>query len=271
MPTISRLFIYPIKSCQGIEVSQYKLDAFGPRFDRRWCVVDEQGKFITQRQTPCMALIATRIENTTLVISAPGMPELIVTYASHATLSESVTIWSDHCQAAPTSSEADQWFSDFLQRPCRLVAAPENFYRPVDPSFASNVDRVGFADGFPLLLVSQGALDLLNTKLASPVEIERFRPNVVIANSQAHEEDHWQGFDVGHIGFRVVKPCARCAIPNIDPSTAKKSVEPMKTLATYRRGADSQIYFGQNIIHNAAGMIRVGDNINVTHTKPKTP
>ena len=180
----------------------------------------------------------------------------------------SVDIWdSKDVPAVTVSPEADQWFTNVLEKPCRLVYMPETTHRAVDPDYAVDNDGVSFADGYPYLLIGQASLDYLNQRVAEPLSMLRFRPNIVVGGSEPYDEDTWKQFRVGNMEFYGVKPCARCVLTTIDPITAKPGKEPLKTLATYRQWKH-KILFGQNVLVNLTGefplgRLRVGQVIDV--------
>jgi uncharacterized protein YcbX len=174
----------------------------------------------------------------------------------------SVTVWADTVDAADAGAEAAAWLSEFLGTDCRLVCFAREAVRPVDRVYAEASDQVGFADGFPFLLISQASLDDLNARLAQPVPMLRFRPNLVIGGSEPYAEDDWRRIRIGDLTFRVAKPCSRCIIPTIDPATARRGSEPLRTLMSYRR-RDNKVYFGQNLVHDAVGRLAVGMPVEV--------
>ncbi len=173
-----------------------------------------------------------------------------------------VSIWRDALTAVEVGPDTDRWLSDFLGVPCRLVELPPDGHRPVDPAYATASDQVGFADGFPFLLISQTALDQLNERLDAAVTMRRFRPNLVVTGCPPHAEDAWCRIRIGELNFRVVKPCSRCAIPTIDLETAERGREPLKTLLTYRQ-RDNKVCFGQYLIHDGEGRLAVGMSVEV--------
>lgn len=255
--TLGGLYRYPVKSLRGESCGRLNLGPRGPLHDREWMVVDGEGRFLTQRQLPRMALIDTELTDESLVLRAPGMPELEVPRTASGERLP-VQVWSDRCEAEAVGPEADAWLSEFLQTDCRLVHFPEHAVRQVDPAYARPGEQVGFADGFPLLLISEGSLALLNRKLPEAVEMRRFRPNLVVTGCEPHAEDRWRRIRIGDIELRVVKPCSRCPIPGIDPETGERRGRVLETLMTYRRGEDNKIYFGQNLLHDAEGELAVG-------------
>ena len=258
---LKSLYRYPVKSLRGGGFDTLEVDGRGLCFDRHWMVVDAQGQFVTQRQQARMALIDTRVDDDGgLLLQAPGMPDLMVRGAQGASLP--VVVWRDKVNAIPVGGDADAWLSEFLAIDCRLVVFPYDARRAVDPDYAAATDQVGFADGFPFLLISQASLDDLNARLAQPVPMLRFRPNLVVEGCTAYAEDGWRRIRIGELEFRVAKPCSRCIIPTIDPATAQRSAEPLRTLMSYRR-RDNRIYFGQNLIHDGTGRLAVGMPVEV--------
>ena len=256
---LSRLFVYPVKACAGIELTEATVDQFGITNDRRWLIVDADGVALTQRDHPRMALLRPAVQNGTLQLSAPDGSVLRAEKPSAANVLREVTVWNDQMVADDAGNDAAAWLSDYLEQAVRLVYMPDTTFRRVDPNYSPDERRVSFADAFPFLIVSQESMDELNRRLPAPMGIERFRPNIVAAGaSEPHAEDGWRRIRIGAIDFDLVKPCARCAVPTIDPQTAIAGKEPSRTLAAYRK-RNGKIYFGQNAIHAAQGTLRVGD------------
>jgi len=258
---VSALYRYPVKSLAGEAFSSLEVGARGPELDRHWMVVDADGRFITQRQQPRMCLVQARIDHDqALWLAAPGMPEIRVGERLAERLE--VRVWDDLLPASAAGPAADRWLSEFLSLPCRLVSMPDDVARPVDPDYADPADQVGFADGFPFLLISQASLDDLNSRLESPLPMLRFRPNLVVSGCDPYAEDSWRRLRIGDLEFQIAKPCSRCIIPTIDPTTAQRSAEPLHTLKGYRR-RDNKIYFGQNLVHRGSGRLAVGMPVEV--------
>lgn len=256
--TVAGLFVYPVKSLGGIAVERYELDEFGPHLDRRWMVIDGAGAFQTQRWRPRMALIRTALtEHGSVRLTAPGMEELIVPPGGGR--SREVTVWKDTCRAEGCGAEADQWLSTFLGGVCRMVYMPDSTVRPIGRA-APAPGRVSFADAYPLLLLSEASLADLNSRLDEPLPMNRFRPNIVVGGVPAFAEDGWRGFAAGDVRFAVTKQCVRCVLTTIDQETAAGGVEPLRTLATYRRVADG-VVFGVNLAHGGPGRIVLGDSV----------
>lgn len=259
---VSELAIHPLKSARRLPVQELRLGPLGPQWDRRWMLVDGDGRFITQRTHPRLCLVTATVEAGGLVLAAPGMPALRVEpVAVPETLS--VTVWEDAVAAQAPSPAADAWCSAFLGLPLRLVFMAEDTVRAVSPAHAGPGHRTAFADGFPLLLVTQAALDHLNAQLPAAVDWQRFRPNIVVAGAPAHAEDGWRRLRVGAVELAVVKPCSRCVIPSIDPATAVKDGQILTVLRSYRAGADGKTYFGQNVVVVKQGVLRRGDPVTV--------
>ena len=254
---ISRLFIYPVKSLGGFEVERVELDALGPHLDRRWMVLDGAGAFQTQRWRPRMALITTRLTPEGCVrLAAPGMPEITVPQGGGT--AREVGVWKDACIGEACGPEADQWLSTFLGTPCRIVFFPEGSIRPIRLRADETIGRVAFADAYPFLLLSEGSLDDLNARVAEPLPVNRFRPNIVVRGVESYAEDAWDSVTLGSVRFAVTKRCVRCVLPTIDQRTAESGPEPLRTLATYRRTPDG-VVFGVNLAHASPGVLSVGD------------
>ncbi len=264
---VSSLWIHPVKSCRAIAVDRAELDETGFRHDRRWMIVDPAGRFITQRERPDLATVSVTVWGDHVALTCDGHAALTLPFdpGAHAPV-RTVTVWDDTVEARGASPDAARWLLTTLGIDGDVVWLPPPSARPVDPRFARSVDRVGFADGFPLLLASEGSLEAVNARLAEHVPMERFRPNVVVADAPAFEEDGWSVFRMGIVRCRAVKPCARCVIVNTDPWTGARGIEPLKTLARFRTGtADkARVYFGQNVVHSrdAIGQtVAVGDEV----------
>ncbi len=260
--TLSQLNIYPVKSCGRISVTRWSLESRGLQHDRRWMLVDDEGVFVTQREYPRLALVEVQIKASCLQIGAPGMDQLRVPFEQHSHNYFPVVIWDDGVEALDAGTEPSEWFSEFLGASIRLAVMSDRSVRTVDKKFAVNDDVMSFADAFPLLLISEGSLHDLNSRLTSPITMNRFRPNLVVSGCEPYAEDRWKEIKIGTISLRVVKPCARCAITTVDPETGEKGIEPLRTLATYR-ALGNKVLFGQNVIHTCQGELRVGDVVNV--------
>ncbi len=264
---IARLFVYPVKSCAGVELNEVLLTETGLEFDRAWMVVDEAGSFVTQRELPRMALIRPQLKTFEMVLRAPGMLALHIALDTVEEPVE-VTVWKDKVKAYDMGDVAAQWFSDFLNqdaapgtppRRLRLVRFDPEQQRLSSKRWTGGIDAPNqFSDGFAVLVLSQASLDGLNAKLAqaghAAVGVERFRPNIVLTGIEAHDEDRLDELHIatreGVARLKMVKPCPRCPIPDIDPATAISSPEVGDALRTYRslEVVNGAIAFGMNAI-----------------------
>jgi uncharacterized protein YcbX len=260
MPVVDRLFVYPIKSCAGIELETADLDDFGFRHDRRWMVVDPTGRFITQRQIPRMALVRPVLTADGLTMHAPDADPFVLSRPEGPARAE-VSVWRDRVQAAPAGDAAAAWFSRVLGTPCRPVFIPDDSFRPAGRKYGGRA-RVSFADSFPFLIVSREAVDLVSERAGMPLSVRRFRPNIVVSGVEPHAEDGWCRIRIGQVPFAVVKPCSRCVVTTIDPETGEAGKEPLRTLATYRK-RNGKVLFGQNAVHESTGTIRLGNPVTV--------
>ncbi len=234
----------------------------GPAMDRRWMVVDKDGRFLSQRSFPKMALIHANLDDHYLFLSAPSMTPLMI---NHCPTGEpcSVVVWKDTCIAHDMGDEAAAWVSYFLNTDARLVFLPEESIRRVSQQYAdSEHDQVGFADGFPFMLICDSSLKDLNGRVDMNLRMNRFRPNLVIANCEPYEEDTWKRIRIGDITFSFVKPCSRCIITTINQERAEAGSEPLSALASFRKN-NGQILFGQNLVHVGNGILEVGTEIEI--------
>jgi uncharacterized protein YcbX len=269
---IARLFVYPIKSCAGVELSEALLTETGLDLDRAWMVVDEEGEFVTQRELPRMALVRPQLKHSEVVLRAPGMLALHLQIdAVEAPMK--VRVWDDVVPAFDMGDVAAQWFSDFLGRRLRLVRFDPEHRRLANMQWTKGVEALNqFSDGYPLLVASEASLALLNEKLAAagapPVGIERFRPNIVLAGVEAHDEDRVGELRIAAdapVRLQPVKPCPRCPIPNIDPATAEVNPMVSDTLQGYRRDdrVNGAVTFGMNaiVLEGPDQLLRVGQAV----------
>jgi uncharacterized protein YcbX len=266
---LSELNIYPIKSLAGIPLDSALVEDRGLQFDRRWMLVDEDRQFITQREVPKMALVNIAVDRDGVIASVNG-DKIHVTNELTSGETATVKIWSSSVKGAFYPKEVDEWFSDAIGSSCRLVLMPETTKRKVNPFYAVRKfrDTVSFADGYPFLLIGEGSLNDLNSRLDEPVPMNRFRPNFVVSGSEPFEEDTWKRIRIGSTEFHIVKPCARCVLTTVDQSTGQKTgKEPLKTLSEYRN-RNGNVLFGQNLIaETAGGTIRINDEIEVIDRK----
>ena len=260
---LSGLYIYPIKSSAPLEAQTAAVEPRGIRNDRRWMVVDADGRFVSGRELPRLTQVRAQPNPHGLTLDAPGMPPLQVPFPqTEATVP--VSVWKDDVAARPTDALADAWLSEFLQQPVRLVHMDAGVTRPMTDMHSRPGDEVSFADAFPLLLISRASLDGLNARLAKPVSMLQFRPNLVVDGVNAHAEDGWKRIRIGGVEFDVAKACTRCVFTTIDPNRSERDPdgEPLRTLIGYRRTPDG-VTFGQNLIPRSLGTVRVGDAVEV--------
>jgi uncharacterized protein YcbX len=265
MAMLQSIHLYPVKSGAALAPDTARVGSCGLDHDRRWMVVDAEARFLTARRWPRLTLIrALPGPDGALDLDAPGMAPLHLAAPAPDTPRIAVTIWNSHVDALPGDPAGDAWISRFLGCACRLVHMDAACLRAVDPDHARPGDVVSFADGFPLLLVTAAALDVLNGKLARPLPMLRFRPNLVVAGTAAHAEDDWRRIRIGAIEFDVVKPCIRCVLTTVDFERGDfdPDGEPLRTLLTYRRGADG-VAFGQNLIPRGRGTLHVGNGVEI--------
>jgi uncharacterized protein len=261
--TISSLIYYPIKACRGFEVDEAKVERMGLQHDRRMMVVTPAGGFLTQREFPRLALVIPKLTDDTLELCAPNYDSIQLGIQTTG-VPVSVNVWkSKGIQAIDQGEEAAQWFSDLLGTEVRLVHIADGYQRKVSQEYAVHPDdHTGFADGYPILLASDEGLQDLNSRLAVPVPMNRFRPNIVVKGCDPFAEDTWNRIRAGDVELAVVKPCARCVVTTIDKNTLETSKEPLKTLGKYRKQELGAI-FGQNAIPLNEGMLRLGMTVEV--------
>jgi uncharacterized protein YcbX len=265
MISISALYIYPVKSLAGIQLEQSQLSEFGLHNDRRWLIVDEDGLFMSQRTTPKMATIKTALKDGVLMLSHKDK-KIKVPKAISKSKTIQVTVWNDSLNAQLLSCEVDEWLSEILGQTCHLVYMPKSAERQIDKDFAKENQYVSFADAFPLLLVSQASIDDLNKRLETPVNINRFRPNIVVEGIAAFAEDLWKDFTINKVKYHMAKPCSRCIMPSINQQTGKQeNVKLLSILNKYRK-FDKKIKFAVNILYKDSSKvnnqyIQVGDVI----------
>jgi hypothetical protein len=266
MPTLSSLHVYPLKSASGIAPDEADVERRGLDGDRRWMLVDGEGTFLSQRSHPRLALIDVAATDQGLRLAAPDQPPIDVPRPNGSEATRPVTVWGDDVDAALATDAAHAWCSEFLCADVQLVFMPDASRRAVDADYAvRDNDIVSFADGYPLLLTTTASLADLNDRLSGEaLPMDRFRPNVVIDGTDPWAEDAWRRVRIGNVVFRSVKPCGRCAVTTTDQQTAARGTEPLTTLATFRRDADTgKVYFGWNLIPEAPGRLRVGDDVDV--------
>jgi uncharacterized protein YcbX len=271
MLKVSQLFIYPIKSLGGIPLDTAKLTDRGLQHDRRWMLIDENNRFLSQREHPQLALFKIAIETEGLqVIYTTDGSSIHIPFEPLKPDMLDVVIWDDTCTGQLVSDAANAWFTGKLSKPTRLVYMPDETHRATDPRYTSQGTIASFADAYPALLIGQASLDDLNSRLADKLPMNRFRPNIVFTGGEPYSEDLMNHISINGTDMYGVKLCARCVMTTIDQETTLKNKEPLKTLASYRRKG-AKILFGQNLAFNSHGVINVGDELSVfsTHTEER--
>lgn len=257
---VNSIHIYPIKSLGGVSLQSSSVHWRGLEFDRRWMLVDKDGKFITQRKYPKLTLFSIKVfDDHLLVSSKQGGDSFSIPFIPNGA-KLSVKVWDDSVNAVEVAKEVSDWFSLQLEEHVKLVYMPDDSKRLIDTKYASNSELVNFADGYPLLLANSASLDDLNDRLEKEIYIDRFRPNIVVGGTFPFEEDEWKNISIGDSAIEVVKKCARCVMVNIDPSTSKKSKDVLQVLSTYRN-KNNKVYFGVNALIHKTGIIKVGDEL----------
>ncbi len=259
---LTEIWIYPIKSLGGIRLATAKVLEKGLAYDRRWMLVDETGRFLTQRVHAQMALfkLAINHDQLTIAYSLKSSVHSISLNPSSTNTEQEVVIWDDTVKAFEVSEASSKWFSDMLNINCRLVYFSEENMRAVDTRFAPNQENVSLSDGYPFLIIGEASLNDLNNRMKVPLPMNRFRPNFVFSGGKAFEEDGWKQFTIGSNKFLGVKPCARCVVTTINQETIEKGDEPLRTLATYRK-RENKIHFGQNVLAVDHTFVSEGDTI----------
>ncbi|MFC8431236.1 MOSC domain-containing protein [Streptomyces sp. NPDC057253] len=265
------IHVHPVKAFRGLAPREAEVEPWGLSGDRRWALVDDGGKVVTQRQQPRLALAAAELmPGGGLVLSAPGMEPLTVPVPEPGG-TVTLELFGEKVEGVPAAgAAAHTWCSDYLGVAARLVHLDDPATRrPVDPEYALPGETVSFADGFPLLLTSTASLDALNSLIAEgrhagdgPLPMNRFRPNVVVGGTEAWAEDDWTRIAIGDVTFRVAKMCGRCVVTTTDQSSAVRGKEPLHTLGRHRRFG-SKLVFGQNLVPQSRGTIRVGDPVGI--------
>jgi uncharacterized protein YcbX len=260
---VSSLHIYPVKSLKGIYVSKVGVSFRGLDQDRRWMVVDDQGIALTQREFPFMSQLETELSADVLRLSLSNEANLSVNICDLDDTLRKVQVWDDTVDALYAPENVSRWLSQVLKTPCHLVFMPDESVRRVDQDYALNPsDQVSFADGFPILLISQSSLDELNSRLVNPVSMNRFRPNIVVEGCEPFAEDSWKEIEINGVRYALVKPCARCVMTTINQETGEGGKEPLKTLANFRK-VGQKVLFGQNVIPLSQGEIAKGNIVRV--------
>ena len=261
---VAELHVFPVKGFAGTSPASAIVEPWGLQHDRRWMVVDSTGRFLTQRVLPRMALVHAEADAQGVRLAYPGAGGVDVAAGVPGAPVRQTTVWRSTLPAADAGDAAADWLTRVLGQPCRLVHMHDTAARPINAAYNAGRETVSFADGYPVLLTSLGSLDDLNSRLARPVPISRFRANIVVRGAPAWAEDCWRLVRIGGATFRVVKPCDRCTVTTIDQQTGLRPdrTEPLRTLGRFRHD-EHGIMFGQNLIPATLGRIAVGDTVEV--------
>ncbi|MEV0979384.1 MOSC N-terminal beta barrel domain-containing protein [Streptomyces sp. NPDC049915] len=272
---LQSIHVHPVKAFRGLALREAVVEPWGLAGDRRWVLIDDGGKVVTQREHPRLALAAAEpVPGGGLRLSAPGLDPLTVAVPA-AVDTVTVDIFGTEVEAVPAGAAAHTWCTSYVGADVRLMYMDDPAVRrPVDPEYAVPGETVSFADGFPLLLTTTASLDALNSLLAQgahahegPLPMNRFRPNVVVAGTEPWAEDGWSRIAIGEVVLRVAKPSGRCVVTTTDQDTAVRGKEPLRTLGRHRRFG-KQLVFGQNLVPLSPGTIRVGDPVRVLDDSP---
>ncbi|RMF19852.1 MAG: MOSC domain-containing protein [Gammaproteobacteria bacterium] len=262
MLSVNALYVYPIKSCRGIEVSAAWLGEQGLAGDRRWMVVDENGRMLTARKVPELLKVQPVPDETGIWLTAPGCPDRPVLLPREGAMM-TVEVWQDRLSQARVSEPGSQWFSEYLGQPVRLVWLPPVSERMVDPEWAPAGHFTGFADGFPILVAHQASLQDLSRRVGMTLSMRRFRPNLVVAGGDPWDEDRWTAIESPGAALRLSKPCSRCIMITVDPDTFERQPEVLRGLAQFRR-QPLGVIFGKNAVVTRPGLLAVGESLDIS-------
>jgi uncharacterized protein YcbX len=259
---VKDIIIYPIKSIGGIHLQTANCTEMGLEFDRRMMLADSNGQFITQREFPILSTLGAKLEKDGFVFYDKNNEDNLLRLPHAAQLMEEdqVKVWNHEFKARKLASEFSNWFSDFVNEKVFLYKMTEESLRYKSLIKAPGKTKLSMADGYPYLMLSEASLNDLNNRLDHPVDMDRFRANIVLEESQACEEETLDKITVGSVAFRMIKPCARCSMITINQKTAEKLVEPLKTLSLYKKKGN-KVYFGMNAVALTTGKIKVGDKV----------
>lgn len=263
---VSGLFIYPVKSIAGIAMDEAMVEPLGLTHDRRFMIVKPDGRFVTGRTHPKTTAIRAHVDGDALTLSCEGAAPITLTPDQFTDRYLDSVVWASDVSGQECGEAADTWISNLLGEPLKLL-----FYGDKSRRVSRHGSEVSFADGFPILLIGNGSLDHLNSRLPAPVSMANFRPNITVEGTLPFAEDEWARIRIGEVEFTAPKPCGRCVFTTVDPNAhvADKLTEPLKTLSQYRKADDGEVNFGENLIPMNEGVIRVGDRIEVLESKPR--
>jgi len=264
------IHVHPVKAFTGQAVREAVVEPWGLAGDRRWVLIDDGGKVVTQRQQPRLALAAAELLPGGVRLSAPDR-EPVTVLVPEPLDTTTLSIFGTKVDAVPADDAAHAWCSAFLGADVRLVHMDDPATRrPInDAPYSRPGETVSLADRYPLLLTTLASLGALNSLIAQgdhaaegPLPMNRFRPNVVVSATEAWAEDDWSRISIGEVTFRVAKMCGRCVVTTTDQGTAERGREPLRTLGRHRRFGD-RLVFGQNLVPESTGRVRIGDAVTI--------
>ncbi|AKJ42597.1 YcbX family protein [Pragia fontium] len=267
MVTLSRLYVHPVKSMRGLELSHAQVGESGLAFDRIFMVTDPDGTFITARQYPQLVRFIPALLINGISITAPDGQHQTVAFSDFSADMSPTEVWGNHFSAHIAPESINQWLSSYLRRTVQL--------RWVGPELTRRVKNrpetpLSFADGFPYLLINETSFQALQARCPSNIVIEQFRPNLIIRDAAPFAEDNWQTIRIGEVIFDLVKPCSRCILTTVNTENGRKHPqgEPLRTLQQFRTAENGDVDFGQNLIARNSGVVRLGDKIEILATHP---
>jgi len=261
--TLNNIVIHPVKSLNGIELEEAAIEEKGLRFDRRWMLVNENGGAITQRTFPKLVFVRVRMEDDLLTISDRNISQMPISFNIHEHGEKvEVRVWDDVFMACEIKPELNQWFSDFLEKPVRLMKVPFDSTRVINQKYNTEQQSMGFQDSSPVLITFQESLDDLNGRMQIPVPMHRFRPNLIISGLDPYQEDDISRLQINGVVFKIFKSCSRCIFTTIDQETGQNGAEPLKTLSSYRQKGND-ILFGASAYPENDGIIDLNSEVKV--------
>lgn len=265
---LSNIYIYPVKSLAGIELQSALVTERGLEYDRSFMLIDTNNKFITQRDFPSLALLKTSITSHGIAIFKAGNPDSLLLPYPLPGKKITASIWNDQCEVIVADDSINSKLQQLSDINCRLVYLPQESIRPVNPHYVSKPTPVSLTDGFPFLIVGKKSIDLLNNRLQKKITPLQFRPNFIFRGGSPFEEDSFDEFQIGNAHFKAVKPCSRCIMTTINPTTAEQDSEPLNEMSKFRK-LNNEVYFAQNLVTFTPGQtVQVGDELIVHSRKP---
>ncbi|HEN3566482.1 TPA: YcbX family protein [Yersinia enterocolitica] len=268
--TLSRLYVHPVKSMRGLQLSHAQVSSSGLAFDRVFMITEPDGTFITARQYPKMVMFTPALMADGLYLTAPDGESASIRFNDFLANAEPTEVWGNHFTALIAPAAINNWLSGYFQREVQLRWLGPELTRRVKPMPEI---PLSFADGFPYLLINEASFKELQQRCPGSIKLEQFRPNLLVTGASAFAEDSWQVIRVGDITFDLVKPCSRCVLTTVSVERGRKhpTGEPLQTLQTFRTAENGDIDFGQNMVARNSGIIRVGDEVEILSTKPPRP